>query len=51
MDAVAVRPCIGFAPGANGWPWRRPSGVFPVALPYTTFEVIVRIDWVCKAFR
>ena len=27
------RPCIGLAPGANGSPRRRPSGVFPVALP------------------
>ena len=27
------RPCIGLAPGANGSPCRRPSGVLPVALP------------------
>src|SRR6185436_5601288 len=45
------RPCIGFAPGANGSPFRRPSGVFPVLLPYTTFDVIVRIDCVCRALR
>ena len=45
------RPCIGFAPGANGSPCRRPSGVLPVALPYTTFDVIVRIDCVCSALR
>jgi hypothetical protein len=31
----------GFAPGANGSPALRPSGVLPVFLPYTTFEVIV----------
>ena len=40
------RPCIGLAPGANGSPRRRPSGVLPVALPYTTFEVMVRTDCV-----
>src|SRR5678815_2878009 len=57
LDAAAAwmpwlsRPCIGFAPGANGSPFRRPSGVFPVAFPYTTFDVIVRIDWVWMAFR
>ena len=45
------RPCIGLAPGANGSPCRRPSGVFPVAFPYTTFDVMVRIDCVCRAFR
>ena len=45
------RPCIGFAPGANGSPRRRPSGVLPVLLPYTTFEVIVRIDCVWSALR
>ena len=27
------RPCIGLAPGANGSPCRRPSGVLPVDLP------------------
>mmetsp|Transcript_22441 Transcript_22441/g.62619 ORF Transcript_22441/g.62619 Transcript_22441/m.62619 type:complete len:258 (-) Transcript_22441:1503-2276(-) len=27
------RPCIGLHPGANGSPWRRPSGLAPVALP------------------
>ena len=35
-DATAPcvsRPCIGFAPGAKGWPFLRPSGVLPVALP------------------
>src|SRR6185436_18419350 len=45
------RPCIGLAPGANGSPWRRPSGVFPVLLPYTAFDVIVRIDCVWTALR
>jgi hypothetical protein len=35
-----------WAPGANGSPRRLPSGVLPVLFPYTTFEVIVRIDWV-----
>src|SRR5437762_210902 len=45
------RPCIGLAPGANGSPLRRPSGVLPVALPYTTFDVMVRIDCVWMALR
>src|SRR5436190_21136768 len=45
------RPCIGLAPGANGSPFRRPSGVWPVFLPYTTFDVIVNTDWVCNALR
>src|SRR3954447_846345 len=45
------RPCIGFAPGANGSPARRPSGVLPVFLPYTTLEVIVRMDCVCTELR
>ena len=45
------RPYIGLAPGANGSPRRRPSGVLPVLLPYTTFEVMVRIDCVCMALR
>jgi hypothetical protein len=45
------RPFIGLAPGANGSPARRPSGVLPVALPYTTFEVIVSTDCVCSALR
>ena len=45
------RPLIGLAPGAKGSPARRPSGVLPVALPYTTFEVIVSTDWVCTAPR
>ena len=46
-DATAPcvsRWCIGLAPGAKGTPARRPSGVLPVALPYTTFEVMVRIE-------
>ncbi len=38
------RPCIGLAPGANGCPFLRPSGVLPVALPYVTLDVIVRIE-------
>ena len=37
-------PCIGLAPGANGSPAFLPSGVLPVFLPYTTFEVIVSTD-------
>src|SRR6185503_20902235 len=45
------RPCIGLAPGANGSPARLPSGVLPVFLPYTTLDVIVRIDCVCSALR
>ena len=45
------RPCIGLAPGANGSPCRLPSGVLPVFLPYTTFDVIVSTDCVCSAFR
>ena len=45
------RPCIGLAPGANGSPCFRPSGVSPVAFPYTTLDVIVRIDWVWSASR
>ena len=35
-DAIAPwlsRPCIGFAPGAKGSPFFRPSGVDPVFLP------------------
>ena len=42
-------PCNGFAPGPNGAPALLPSGVFPVAFPYTTFDVIVNIDNVCFA--
>ncbi|MNW56523.1 hypothetical protein D3C74_342430 [compost metagenome] len=45
------RPCIGLAPGANGSPFLRPSGVVPVFLPYTTFEVIVSTDCVGRASR
>ena len=45
------RPFMGLAPGANGVPARRPSGVFPVCAPYTTFDVMVRTDWVGVAFR
>src|SRR3954452_16297025 len=45
------RPCIGLAPGPNGSPLRRPSGVLPVALPYTTFDVIVRTLFVFVAWR
>ncbi|GIL55456.1 hypothetical protein Vafri_11017 [Volvox africanus] len=40
----ASRPCMGFAPGAKGSPFLRPSGVLPVFLPYTTLEVMVRTD-------
>ena len=32
------------APGASGVPARRPSGVLPVFLPYTTLDVIVRME-------
>lgn len=35
---------MGFAPGAKGSPFLRPSGVEPVFLPYTTLEVMVRIE-------
>ena len=40
----ASLPCIGLAPGANGWPAFLPSGVVPVFLPYITFDVIVKIE-------
>ena len=33
MMPCESRPCMGFAPGANGSPLRRPSGVLPVLLP------------------
>ena len=36
--------CIGLAPGANACPAFLPSGVEPVAFPYTTLEVMVRIE-------
>src|SRR6478752_8357733 len=45
------RPCIGLAPGPNGSPLRRPSGVLPVALPYTTLDVMVSTLCVCVALR
>jgi len=45
------RPFIGLAPGENGAPARRPSGVLPVCLPYTTLEVMVSTDWVWIAPR
>ena len=37
--------------GARGFPASRPSGVFPVFLPYTTFEVIVNNDVVGVELR
>ena len=37
-------PYAGLAPGESGSPAGLPSGRAPVALPYTTFDVIVRID-------
>ena len=40
-------PCSGFAPGPNGSPALLPSGVLPVALPYTTLDVIVSTERVC----
>ena len=43
-------PWVGFAPGAKGTPLFLPSGVAPVALPYTTLDVIVKIDKVGLAF-
>ena len=54
--SAASAPCVsrpfdGLAPGANASPFLRPSGVFPVALPYTTFDVIVSTDCVCTALR
>src|SRR5215471_17098662 len=51
MMPCESRPCIGLAPGPNGSPLRRPSGVFPVPLPYTTFDVIVKTDCVWRALR
>ena len=48
---LTSRPFIGFAPGANGTPFGRPSGVAPVFLPYTTLEVMVRSDCVGMAWR
>ena len=36
--------CMGFAPGAKGCPAFLPSGVAPVLFPYTTLEVIVRME-------
>ena len=49
--SLAVSPCIGFAPGAKGSPAFLPSGVLPVFLPYTTFDVIVSTDIVGNAPR
>ena len=43
------RLCMGFAPGAKASPSFRPSGVAPVALPYMTLDVIVRMLSVCSA--
>ena len=45
------RPCNGFAPGANGTFALRPSGVLPVFFPYTTLDVIVKMDCVGTALR
>ena len=44
-------PYDGFAPGESGSPALRPSGIAPVAFPYTTFDVIVRIDVVGSESR
>ena len=44
-------PYAGFAPGESGSPAFLPSGMEPVALPYTTFDVIVRIEVVGIALR
>ena len=44
-------PFSGFAPGAYGVPFLWPDGKEPVFLPYSTLEVIVRIDWVGTAPR
>ena len=44
-------PYDGFAPGANGAPALRPSGNAPVALPYTTLDVMVRMDVVASELR
>ena len=38
------RWCMGLAPGAKGSPPLRPSGVEPVFLPYTTLEVMVKME-------
>ena len=43
-------PCSGLAPGPNGSPSFLPSGVEPVFLPYTTLDVIVKIDIVALEF-
>ena len=43
-------PYEGFAPGESGSPAFLPSGRDAVALPYTTFDVIVRIDVVGSEF-
>ena len=45
------RLCMGLAPGANGAPFCRPSGVVPVFLPYTTLLVMVSTDSVWMAPR
>lgn len=49
--AMLSRWCIGLAPGANGTPALRPSGVAPVFLPYTTLEVMVRTEVVGTELR
>ena len=45
------RAFMGLAPGANGTPFWRPSGVEPVLRPYTTLEVMVSKLWVGTALR
>ena len=44
INVFCSAPYDGFAPGESGSPALRPSGIAPVAFPYTTFDVIVRID-------
>ena len=46
----ALHRKMGEAPGANGVYAALPSGRAPVALPYTTLDVIVRIDVVGSEF-
>src|SRR3569832_773978 len=45
------RPCMGFAPGADGSPRRRPSGVIPVGFPEPSVDWIGSTDWVWRALR
>ena len=46
QHAVGVHAVLRVAPGAYGVPLAWPDGKEPVFLPYSTLEVIVRMDWV-----